>query len=58
MEDYKLTMRSIRKYKIKACKMVNCDCRKCESLYEFNNKYWCAFDTVNRFIEYVNEVKL
>ena len=55
MEDYELTIGSIMDYKIKACKMVNNDCRKCEALHECVGKQYCAFDTVVRFIEYANK---
>lgn len=55
MEDYELIMGAIVDYKIKACMMVNSDCGRCEALHECNAKQWCAFDTVNRFIEYVNK---
>ena len=58
MEDYELTMRTIKYYKNKACEVARHKCDKCEAAQEYNGKLWCAFDTVNRFIEYANKHRL
>ena len=58
MEDYELTMGTIKYYKNKACEVVKNKCDKCEASQEYNGKLWCAFDTVNRFIEYANKHRL
>lgn len=55
MKDYKLTIKNIKHYKHKACEMVGSNCNRCEGAYEYNNKIFCVFDTVNRFIEWDNE---
>ena len=55
MEDYELTIGAIIDYKIKACKIAKNDCSKCEALHECQDKQWCSFDTVVRFIEWVNK---
>lgn len=55
MEDYELTIGTIEYYKDKACKVAANKCDKCEAAQEHNGKLWCAFDTVNRFIEWDNK---
>lgn len=55
MEDYELTIETIKHYKSKACEMVRDNCDNCEALHECNNRHWCSFDTVIRFIEYANK---
>ena len=55
MEDYELTVGTIEYYKCKACEVVGHKCDKCEAAQEHNGKLWCAFDTVNRFIEWDNK---
>lgn len=57
MKDYKLTIKNIKHYKSKACEMVGNNCNRCEGAYEYNNKVFCVFDTVNRFIEWYNKYK-
>ena len=51
MENYKLTIETIDYYKDKACAIAGNKCDKCEAAQEYNGKLWCAFNTVNRFIE-------
>ena len=55
MEDYELTIGTIKQYKFKACGLVDGDCNKCQAKYEYSNKNWCCFDTVNFFIEWANK---
>lgn len=55
MEDYELTIGTIEYYKDKACKIAENKCDKCEAAQEYKGKLWCAFDTVNRFIEWDNK---
>ena len=55
MEDYELTINAIGFYKNKACEIVSDNCSKCEAMHEYNNRHYCAFDTVVRFIEWVNK---
>lgn len=55
MEDYELTIGTIEYYKDKACEVAGNKCDKCEAVQEYNGKLWCAFDTVNRFIEWNNK---
>ena len=55
MENYKLTIGTIEHYKNKACEVIENKCDKCEASQEYNGKLWCAFDTVNRFIEWNNK---
>lgn len=55
MEDYELTIETVKHYKNKACAMVNGDCNKCEAMYKYCDKQWCSFDTVIRFIKWDNE---
>ena len=55
MEDYKSTIGIIEHYKTKACEVAGNKCDKCEAVHEYNSKLYCAFDTVNRFIEWVNK---
>ena len=57
MKDYKLTMKNIKHYKHKACEIVGNNCNKCEGAYEYNNKIFCVFDAVNRFIEWYDKYK-
>ena len=45
----------IEYYKDKACEVAGNKCDKCEAAQEYNGKLWCAFDTVNRFIEWNNK---
>ena len=52
MEDYELTIGTIDYYKDRACEVAG---NKCEAAQEYNGKLWCAFDTVNRFIEWDNK---
>lgn len=54
MEDYELTINAVECYKDKACKIANYNCNRCEGLHECNDRHWCAFDTVIRFIKYDN----
>ena len=54
MNDYELTIASIKYYKDRACDMVDCKCENCEAMYKCCEQQWCCFDTVIRFIEYVN----
>lgn len=54
MEDYELTIGAIEYYKAKACEVIGNKCDKCEAVKEYNGKLLCAFDTVNRFIEWDN----
>lgn len=58
MEDYELTMGTIEQYKNKACELVEGDCNKCQAMYEYNDKKWCCFDTVNFFIGWANKYKV
>ena len=56
MEDYKFIIGTIDYYyKDKACAVAGNKCDKCEAAQEYNGKLWCAFDTVNRFIEWDNK---
>lgn len=55
MEDYELTIGAIEYYKNKACEVAKNKCDKCEAAQEYNGKLGCAFDTVNRFIEWNNK---
>ena len=55
MEDYELTIGIIEYYKAKACEVAGSKCDKCEAVQEYNKNLHCAFDTVNRFIEWVNK---
>ena len=55
MEDYELTIGTIDYYKDRACEVAGNKCDKCEAAQEYNGKLWCAFDTVNRFIEWDNK---
>lgn len=55
MEDYELTIEIIEHYKDKACEVAGNKCDKCEATQEYNRNLYCAFDTVNRFIEWVNK---
>ncbi len=54
MEDYELTIATIEYYKNKACELVDGNCDLCQAIHEYDDKKWCCFDTVIRFIEYVN----
>ena len=55
MEDYELTIEIIEHYKDKACEVAGNKCDKCEAVQEYSRNLYCAFDTVNRFIEWVNK---
>ena len=55
MEDYKSIIEIIEHYKTKACEVAGKECDKCEAAQEYNSKLYCAFDTVNRFIECANK---
>lgn len=55
MEDYKSIIEIIEHYKFKACEVAGNKCDKCEATQEYNRNLYCAFDTVNRFIEWVNK---
>ena len=55
MEDYESTIEIIEYYKAKACEVARNKCDKCEAAQEYDSKLYCAFDTVNRFIEWVNK---
>lgn len=55
MEDYELTIGTIAHYKDKACECVRGNCDRCEAMYKYNDKQWCCFDTVMRFIEWKNK---
>lgn len=66
MDDISIT-KTIAEYKTKACDMVNGHCEKCEACYirhrkSIENCYivsddqYCCFDTVNRFIEQVQNL--
>ena len=54
MEDYIYIINAIKSYKNKACEIINNNCKKCEAQQEYNGNYYCCFDTIIRFIEYVN----
>lgn len=56
MEDYEFTTGIIEHYKNKACEFIRSNCDKCEAMYEHCDKQWCCFDTVIRFIKYVNKI--
>lgn len=58
MEDYELTIETIKHYKNKACELVKHSCGKCEAMYEFCGRPWCSFDTTVRFIEYANKYNI
>ena len=55
MEDYESTIEIIEYYKAKACEVARNKCDECEAAQEYDSKLYCAFDTVNRFIEWVNK---
>ena len=55
MGDYESTIKIIEHYKFKACEVAGNKCDKCEATQEYNRNLYCAFDTVNRFIEWVNK---
>ena len=55
MEDYELTIGTIWHYKSKACELTGNNCEKCEAMYKCCDKQCCCFNTVIRFIEYVNK---
>lgn len=55
MEDHELTIETIEYYKNKSCEVIGNKCDKCEAAQEYNGQLWCAFDTVNRFIEWTNK---
>ena len=56
MEEYKLTIETIKHYKDMACSYCHGDnCVYCEAMYGYNGERWCCFDTVIRFIEWVNK---
>ena len=55
MEDYESTIGIIEHYKTKACEVAGNKCDKCEAVQEYSRNLYCAFDTVNRFIEWVNK---
>lgn len=55
MEDYEMTIYTIEYYKRRACDCANGECDKCEAMCEYNEKQYCQFDTVIRFIEWDNK---
>ena len=55
MEDYIYIINAIESYKNKACEIINSNCEKCEARQEYNGDYYCCFNTIIRFIEYVND---
>ena len=55
MNDYELTIETIKYYKDKACELIKHNCDKCEAAYEHGGKKWCCFDTTVRFIEWDNK---
>lgn len=52
MENYELIIETIDCYKNKACEVASNRCDRCEAAEEHNGQPVCAFDTVNRFIEW------
>lgn len=54
-KDYKLTIKIIECYKNKACDIARNKCDRCEAAQKYNDELWCAFDTVNRFINWDNK---
>lgn len=58
MEDYELTIETIKHYKSKACELIDGKCDKCQAMYKYNDKKWCCFDTVMFFIEWANKYKV
>lgn len=57
MENYEQTIETIEDYKDKACWFAGNNCDKCEAMFEYYSEQFCCFDTVTRFIEYVNKYK-
>ena len=55
MEDYIYIIDAIESYKNKACEIINSNCEKCEARQEYDRDYYCCFNTIIRFIEYVND---
>ena len=55
MEDYELTIETIKHYKNKACEIARNNCDNCEAMYVYCDKQWCCFDTVVRFVEWDNK---
>ena len=55
MEDYIYIIDAIESYKNKACEIINSNCEKCEARQEYDGDYYCCFNTIIRFIEYVND---
>ena len=55
MENYELTIGTIKHYRDKACKIAKCDCENCEATFEYGGKQYCQFETVIRFIEWDNQ---
>lgn len=55
IKDYELTIETIECYKDKACDKAGNKCDRCEAAQEYNGELWCAFDTVNRFINWDNK---
>ena len=53
--EYKYNIGTIEHYKDKACEVARNRCDKCEAAQEYNGELCCAFDTVNRFIEWCNK---
>lgn len=58
MEDYNYTIDTIQVYKNKACEIAKNNCEKCEARQEFNDNYYCCFDTTIRFIKFANNNNL
>lgn len=55
IRGFNKTIETIEYYKDKACKVIKNRCDKCEAAQEHNGQLSCAFDTVNRFIEWNNK---
>ena len=48
---------TIECYKVKACKLINGNCDRCEAMHEYKNKQYCQFDPVIRFIKFANTIE-
>lgn len=56
VEDSALTRHTFKRvvqgFKKRACEYAGQKCEKCEAAYEHNDKTYCCFDTVIRFMDY------
>lgn len=51
MEDYELTLDTLKHYKYKACEKAKENCSKCDGGIRYNNhEVWCSFEIVDHFI--------